>query len=84
MLCVKQDTMTIVYKNYTIKSFPLQLIATGQWRSYISISWERDGIPASRPFSGDTICATQEEAHSHGIHFGQRIIDRKVPDSWLD
>ena len=76
--------MTGMYKNFTIKSFPLELIATGQWKVHIAILWERDGITNSRSFSADNSYPTQEEAHLHGIQFGQRIIDRRMPDLWLD
>ena len=84
MINAQEIDQMIVYKNYTIKSFPLQLIANGQWKTHISISWERDGIRTSRPFSMDKTFATQEEAHVYGIEWGQRIIDRKVADSWVD
>lgn len=72
------------YKNFTIKSFPLQLLHTGQWKTHIAITWECNGVSNSRSFSGNTAHPTQEEAHLHGITFGQLIIDRKVPDLWLD
>ena len=73
-----------MYKNFTIKSFPLQLFGTGPWKTHIAIVWELDGITNSRSFSSDIAHPTQEEAHLHAIQFGQRIIDRKVPDVWLD
>jgi len=76
--------MTGTYKNFTIKSFPLQLLGTGQWKTHIAVTWECDGITNRRSFSGDTAHRTQEEAHLHGIALGQRIIDGKVPDLWLD
>jgi len=76
--------MTGTYKSFTIKSFPLQLLGTGQWKTHIAVTWECDGITNRRSFSGDTAHRTQEEAHLHGIALGQRIIDGKVPDLWLD
>jgi hypothetical protein len=76
--------MTGRYKNFTIKSFPLQLLHSGHWKSHIAITWERDGMINSRTFPGDTAHPTENEAHLHGISFGQRIIDRKVPDLYLD
>jgi hypothetical protein len=78
------EHMVGTYKNYTIKSFPLQLVNTGLWKTHIAILWERDGICNSRSFSGDTSHPTEDEAHLDGISFGQLIIDRKVPDLWLD
>ena len=76
--------MRQMYKHFTIKSFPLQLPHTGQWKTHISISWERDGTTAARSFSENVTFPTPEETHVYGMHFGQRIIDRKVPDLWLD
>jgi len=76
--------MIDTYKNFTIKSFPLQLFGTGQWKTHIAIVWECDGITNSRSFSLDSTHPTQDEAHLHAIQLGQRIIDRKMPDLWLD
>ena len=76
--------MTAAYKHFTIKSFPLQIIHTGQWKAHIAITWERDGLADSRSFPVGTAHATEGEAHLHGINFGQRIIDRKIPDLDLD
>jgi hypothetical protein len=76
--------MVGTYKNFTIKSFPLQLPNSGHWKTHVAIIWERDGLSNSRSFSGDTSHPTEDEAHLYGITFGQRIIDRKVPDLWLD
>lgn len=84
MIGTQESDTIVIYKNYTIKSFPLQLIATGHWKTHISISRVSDGISTSRPYSSETTYATQEEAHLHGIQFGQRIIDKKVPDLWVD
>ena len=76
--------MTAMYKYFTIKSFPLQLFDTGQWKTHIAITWERDGIINSRSFPGNTAYPTREEAHLHGINLGRRIIDRKEADLYLD
>jgi hypothetical protein len=32
-----------------------------------------------QPFSGPTVYDTEEEADTHGLAYGQRIIDEKVP-----
>jgi hypothetical protein len=66
------------YKNYTIRSTPLQLLDSKQWTLEIVISWERDGQVTSRPFSAENTFQTEEEADLNGITFGQRIIDGKV------
>ena len=38
-----------------------------------------DGLLNVQPFSGPTIYETEQEADIHGIAYGQRIIDEKVP-----
>jgi hypothetical protein len=70
---------TVIYKTYTIRSIPLQLLAPGQWKIEIYVAWERAGIVSDRPFSLAHTYQTEEEADLHGITFGQRIIDGKVP-----
>jgi len=68
---------TVTYKTYTIESFPVQELDTGVWRVDITIS--RESVSDPRPFSVDQTYFTQEEAEIHGITYGQRIIDGKVP-----
>jgi hypothetical protein len=67
------------YKNYTIRSNPVYLFDTEQWKLTIVITWEHSGGMTSRKFSGPITYSTKQEADDHGINFGQRIIDRKVP-----
>lgn len=67
------------YKNYTIQSNPVYLFDTEQWKLTIAITWERSGGMTSRKFSGPITYSTKQEAADHGINFGQRIIDGKVP-----
>jgi len=66
------------YKNYTIRSNPVYLSDTEQWRLTIAITWERSGGMTSRKFSGPITYSTKQEAANHGIAFGQEIIDGKV------
>ena len=70
---------TITYKTYIIRSTPLQMRATGQWKIEASIVWERAGVVTERPYSFETTYQTEQEADIHGITFGQRIIDGQVP-----
>src|SRR6185503_5337534 len=40
-----------IYKTYTIRSTPLQLLDSKQWMLSIVIDWEGDGRVTGRPFS---------------------------------
>ena len=75
---------TVTYNRYTINSIPIQNVETGPWQLKISISYEQDGTPISKPYWMPIACPTEGEAHVHGITFGQRIIDGKVPGISLD
>lgn len=66
------------YKNYTIRSTPLQPLDPTHWTIAIVIDWERDGQVTGRSFSVESPYQTEEDAHVHGVTFGQRIIDGKV------
>jgi hypothetical protein len=70
---------TVLYKTYTIRSTPVCLFPTGQWRIEISIAWEYQEAELDLPFSSNTPHMTENEADAHGITFGQRLIDGKVP-----
>jgi hypothetical protein len=73
--------MVGTYKNITIKSFP-QFMNNGHWKTHIAIVQERDGISNSRSFSSVTSQPTEDEAHY--MDLGQRLIDGRLPDHWLD
>ncbi len=45
----------------------------------ISISWQADGPTKVKEYSADAPFPSETEADIHGITFGQRIIDAKVP-----
>jgi hypothetical protein len=62
-----------------IKSNPEPVANSGQWRLRIAIYSRSNGILTMQPFSGPTVYDTEEEADIHGIAYGQRIIDEKVP-----
>jgi len=72
------------YRDYTIRSTPLQLVDSMQWTLAIVISWECEGTVTSRPFSADSVYATEDEADLHGVTFGQRIIDGKITGLSVD
>ena len=45
----------------------------------IAIYIKTNGILKMQTFSGPTVYDSQDEADVHGIAYGQRIIDEKVP-----
>ena len=67
----------VQYKDYVIKSNPEPL--AGQWKLRITVCWKSNGLLNMLPFSGPTVYNSEEEAEIHGIAYGQRIIDEKVP-----
>jgi hypothetical protein len=67
------------YKGYIIKSNPEPVATSGQWRLRIAIYIKTNGILKMQTFSGPTVYDSQDEADVHGIAYGQRIIDEKVP-----
>ena len=69
----------VPYKDYVINSYPEPVVETGQWRLRIAIYSKTNGVLHMQPFSGPTVYNTEEEADIHGIAYGQRIIDEKVP-----
>jgi hypothetical protein len=75
---------SVTYQGYTIASSPTYDSRTGEWRLSISISWDRDGNRISRPYWIPVSYSSETEADIHGITFGQRIIDRKVPGIALE
>lgn len=69
---------TIEYQGYIIQSIPQCLKEKEQWRLCILISVEDSRQVRTREFSEDVWYATEQEAHIHGITFGQRVVDGKV------
>jgi hypothetical protein len=69
----------VQYKDYVIKSNPEPVAGSGQWKLRIALCWKNNGVLNMQPFSGPTVYSTEEEADIHGIAYGQRIIDEKVP-----
>jgi len=67
------------YKHYSINSLPVRVLTSGKWQSHITIFWETGGIATMRSFSVAGLYDTEDEAELHGLAYGQRIIDGKVP-----
>lgn len=56
----------VLYKEHVIKSNPELVAHSGQWK-------------LMQPFSGPTVNDSEAEADIHGIAYGQRITDEKLP-----
>jgi hypothetical protein len=69
----------VQYRNCIIKSNPELVDATGEWKLRIAIYSQTNGVLNMQSFSGPTVYNSEEEADVHGIAYGQRIIDEKVP-----
>lgn len=69
---------TIEYQGYNIQSIPQYLKEEEKWRLCILISVENSRQVRTREFSEDVWYATEQEAHVHGITYGQRVVDGKV------
>jgi hypothetical protein len=72
------------YKNYAIRSTPVQHPDSMQWTLAIAIYSEHNGLVTMRPFSTENTFQTEEEADLRGITFGQSIIDGTVPGLSVD
>jgi len=69
---------TVEYQGYKIQSAPYPLANGETWRLRIFIALEDHRGVRTREFSSDVVYATEQEADTHGIAFGQRLIDGKV------
>jgi len=69
----------IHYQGFTIRSYPRRFPKRGGWTIKISISWRADGLNKVKEYSADSPFPSEAEADIHGITFGQRIIDKKIP-----
>jgi len=69
---------TITYGSYTIKSVPVPLFKTYEWRVHVSISWIQDGVIAMWRVTSDSAYPTEMGADLHGITYGQQIIDAEM------
>jgi hypothetical protein len=69
---------TVEYQGYTIQSAPHHPVDGKKWQLRIFISVDDHRGVRTREFSADVFYATEQEADTHGIAFGQRLIDGKV------
>jgi hypothetical protein len=69
---------TVEYQGYTIQSAPHHPAGGDEWQLRIFISVEDHRGVRTGEFSADGLYATEQEADSHGITFGQRLIEGKV------
>jgi len=69
---------TINYDGYTIQSTPHHETDGEKWRLRVFISVEDHRGVRTREFPAEVVYATEQEADTHGIAFGQRLIDGKV------
>jgi hypothetical protein len=74
----------ILYKDKVIKSVFKRVSRSGKWTLRISISWKVNDALTMRSFPCLGRYNNEEEAHFHGITYGQRIIDGKVPGVTLE
>jgi len=70
---------TIVhYQGYSIQSTPKLYPDWQKWQIRIFIAMESANGVRTRKFASDVLYATEQEAHIHGIAYGQRVIDGKI------
>ena len=57
----------------------MSVLTSGKWELHVTIFWGAEGIMNMRSFTASGLYDTEDEADLHGIAFGQRIIDGKMP-----
>ena len=67
------------YEGYVITSTPEPVRASEQWKVRIAIYWKVSGVLKMQLFSGPTLYENEEESDKHGVAYGQRLINEKVP-----
>ena len=73
----------VTYKGYTLQPALRQLPDTGQWELNVFISWQADEEEESRHFYSIGRYATEDEAMTQCIAYGQQIVDGKIPGSFV-
>ena len=71
----------VTYKGYTLQPALRQLPDTGQWELNVFISWQADEEEESRHFYSIGRYATEDEAMTQCIAYGQQIVDGRIPGS---
>ena len=69
---------TVLYEGYAIQPSPRYLAEREKWQLCIVISFKHHGAMTPRDFSSEVLYATEQEAETHGIAFGQRLIDGRL------
>jgi hypothetical protein len=69
----------IQYNGYVIISYPELGEASRQWKLRIAIFRKVKGMLTMEPFFIPNLYNSAEEADIHGITYGQRFINEKVP-----
>jgi hypothetical protein len=72
------------HQGYTIRSYPRRVTNREEWTIKISISWQTGGLTTVKEYSADSPFTSEREADIHGITFGQRIVDNKIPGLSLE
>ena len=57
----------VLVQEYIISSVPVRLADKNEWKPAIEISSQRDGIVTSKPYTDETVHATEEAADTHGV-----------------
>ncbi|MDK2745086.1 MAG: HlyU family transcriptional regulator [Nitrospira sp. BO4] len=70
----------MIYHGYGIQPAPRHL-DTGQWGLNLFILWSSNDEERTRHFYTIDEYATEEEARTHCLAYGQQIIDGKIPGS---
>jgi len=68
----------VIYRGYTIKSFPQQGTRADQWRINLEILWRHDGVSRTQSFAADSLYGSEEEADLSSVSYAQRIVDGNV------
>lgn len=74
-------TQAVTYKGFTIQPALRQLVDTGQWELNVFISWATEDDEDCRHFVKTGRYATEDEATTQCITYGQQIVDGQVPGS---
>ncbi len=66
------------YKEFEIKATPYQLAESGDWSLNIYITHHKGGETREKNFSAANTFKTRDEAVTHCLNFGRKIIDGEV------
>jgi hypothetical protein len=76
---LKEMVMDVMkYKEFEIKASPYQLAESGYWSLNIYITHHKGGETLEKNFSAAKTFKTRDEAVTHCLNFGRKIIDGEV------